>query len=203
MHHCRMFEVLWCAVLSLALSPARAAVTQNILINEIAAPTDCQDLLRPKNNSNGFNHFGSETSAMAMLTVLKPDPAGDGLPFLWETAIGPSDDDLDDAALDPEPDSMTNREEFRAGTDPRNDRSSWQVSRIVLAPGAWAVRMDFYAVGNPGFCVLCRDTVSLGTCISSAEVPSLLNDRIFGVANAKPGDAHFRDYRLTILGISP
>jgi hypothetical protein len=76
------------------------------------------------------NLWGSATSEVAMLVIADADTDADGMPDGWEW-----DHDLDlhsgtDAELDADGDGLSNRQEFLAGTDPRDRESALKVENI-------------------------------------------------------------------------
>jgi hypothetical protein len=84
-------------------------------------------------NANG------STSAFAVnRTVTMTDSDGDGIPDAYETAHGlnPS---LNDAALDPDGDGLTNLQEYLAGSDPHDATSKMSLTLTSQAGGDMAI----------------------------------------------------------------
>ncbi len=59
------------------------------------------------------------------------DDDGDGIPGWWEELHGLSDSDPSDAGIDADGDGFTNRQEYLAGTDPRDASSVLRVGEIA------------------------------------------------------------------------
>jgi hypothetical protein len=65
-----------------------------------------------------------------------PDDADeDGIPDAWEDRYSLASDDPDDALLDSDGDGMNNYAEYRAGTNPTNDMSVFQVNAVPQRTG--------------------------------------------------------------------
>jgi hypothetical protein len=60
------------------------------------------------------------------------DEDGDGIPHAWEEFNGMSDTDPADALLDRDGDGFTNRQEYLAGTNPRDANSVLKIGEIAL-----------------------------------------------------------------------
>jgi hypothetical protein len=69
------------------------------------------------------NLYGSVTSSPVSLQILPLDSDFDNMPDEWELAHSLNPYDPTDAQMDPDGDTMTNVQEFLAGTDPRNAAS--------------------------------------------------------------------------------
>jgi hypothetical protein len=128
------------------------------------------------------------------LTVLA-DSDHDGLPDEWEVAHGLNPNDPTDAVLDLDQDGQTNLEEYRGGTDPRDDASSFKVLRIIPGPDNHSVRMEFVAASNQTYSVQARGAVDASPWWSVAEVVALPTNRLVSVTNRIEG-VFSRYYRL-------
>lgn len=102
------------------------------------------------------NRAGLATSQVVKLSVSNPDTDLDGIPDWWELANG-TNPNLNDAALDPDHDGMTNQQEFQAGTDPKNGASYLKVNQIIA--GASTVTLEFQVVADRSYTVLFKDGV--------------------------------------------
>ena len=88
--------------------------------------------------------------------MLITDTDRDGIPDQWELAHG-LDRNINDGALDPDGDGMTNLEEYIAGTDPHDPASVLKVS-VVRANG-WF--LQFNAISNITYTLQSRPSLSL------------------------------------------
>ncbi len=77
-----------------------------------------------------------------------PDTDGDGMPDAWEAAHGLRSDLASDALEDPDGDGASNRDEHRAGTDPRQATSVLRVKVVQDSTGAWKVLFQAQADRN-------------------------------------------------------
>ena len=143
--------------------------------------------------------IASQTVHLAVVDVADTD--GDGLPDDYETAHGFDSKNPNDASADADNDGATNREEFLAGTDPREATSRLEVERIESAGGAV---LRFRAVANRTYSVLYRDAVDTGEWHRLAGVPAISADsqatRVVEVADPTARPPGQRFYRLVVPG---
>jgi hypothetical protein len=103
----------------------------------------------------GRNSAGiwQETPVAVSWTVQTPlpDADADGLPDAWETANGLDPDNEADAALDRDGDTLTNLDEYVAGTDPRDPASRF-LATTLTAGGQ--VQVGFPAVAGKSYRIL-------------------------------------------------
>jgi len=90
------------------------------------------------------NSIGSATSQIAALTVIMSDSDGDGMPDWWENVHNLDPNNSADALGDADADGMSNRDEFIAGTNPRDADSVLRI-QILNANG---ITLRFPAQSN-------------------------------------------------------
>jgi hypothetical protein len=95
-------------------------------------------------------------SNVAVVTILA-DSDSDGIPDNWEIANGLNHTNSTDATIDSDGDTMINRHEYIAGTDPQDEDS---YLRIDALPGSGAT-LTFQAVSNRTYTIVYSDIVSL------------------------------------------
>jgi hypothetical protein len=116
-----------------------------------------------------INFAGEATNALTWIAA-PPTPGGsvpselldndgDGLPDGWELAHSVSDPLADDDG-----DGMTNYQEFRAGTDPRDEDDTLRLhsAAATLTSGSMTVTLGFTARSNKTYTVLYRNSADSG-----------------------------------------
>ncbi|MBM3847622.1 MAG: hypothetical protein FJ405_15220 [Verrucomicrobia bacterium] len=96
------------------------------------------------------NLVGSVTSRVAVVSVLV-DADKDGIPDNWENANELDPGNPADALMDPDGDGVINRDEFVAGTNPKQRASYLHLERpevVLLGDGLTAVIISFEAMSN-------------------------------------------------------
>jgi hypothetical protein len=139
---------------------------------------------------NLANNVPGVISGTATITVLL-DSDGDGLPDAWETAYGFATNQLADAALDSDGDSMTNWQEYVAGTDPTDALSYLKIDSLTAAGGA-AIR--FGVVSTKTYRVQFTDALGSGLWSTLADLAARTNSAVETVFD--PGFISNRAYRL-------
>lgn len=125
------------------------------------------------------------------------DTDSDGMSDGWEVAHD-LDPRVDDADLDADADGLTNREEFLAGTNPReaSDRLRFEDFGVVPFGGGSAVVLGFSAKANKTYAVLEREGDADTSWRSSARVEAEPRERFVSVTNAIPVAGVARWFRL-------
>jgi hypothetical protein len=128
-------------------------------------------------------HAATPTPGAVNMSTLR-DTNQDGLPDWWKLTHGlnpASAEGLDGPGGDPDEDGFTHREEFIAGTDPRDPLSYLRFDTII--PMGNGVRLQFQAAPNRTYSILYRNTIGDGGWQKLVDVP----------AQAEPGDVLLHD----------
>jgi hypothetical protein len=123
--------------------------------------------------------------------VTLADADGDGLADLWETAHGLNTNNIADAALDSDGDTMSNRAEFLAGTDPTNPSSYLKIDSITADGGT---TLAFGAISNRTYSVQYSDAPGSGAWLGLAHVVARTTNRVESITD--PIFTTNRIYRL-------
>ncbi len=107
-------------------------------------------------------------SQEAILTVLA-DSDGDKAPDSWETQFGFMPNNGSDGPTDFDHDGVTNADEFRSGTDPRDDTSYLRVENLTLDGLGPTSRLTFMAVSNRTYSVQYRDMLDPASIWTTLE----------------------------------
>jgi hypothetical protein len=99
---------------------------------------------------------------------LVPDTEGDGLPDYWEVANG-FDPIVADSLADPDADGMSNLDEYRAGTNPRDAAS---VVKLRVRWDEGAVLLSFDTKPGRAYEVVIRDELGSGDWTTLREFPA-------------------------------
>jgi hypothetical protein len=136
----------------------------------------------------GFFQPGA-LSAIAFLTVLE-DRDGDRAPDVWETDNGFNPDNPSDGVGDADGDHMLNKDEFFAGTNPRDPQS---YLKVEFDP-AGGNTLQFMAISNRSYSVQFIDNLATGTWSNLTHAFSRTTNRLEQVADPSGGSKRF--YRL-------
>jgi len=135
-------------------------------------------------------------SQVAVLTVLA-DTDGDGMPDAWEATYLLNASDPSDAPQDADGDGLTNLQEYRAGTNPRDNLSYLKIESIEseLATSG-SMRVSFIAVSNRTYTLQYRDSLLPGNWTRLLDVASATTNRMMQVVDSPPATISKRYYRL-------
>jgi hypothetical protein len=122
------------------------------------------------------------------------DTDNDGMPDSWEDAYNLDRNNPNDAGQDADNDGLTNLQEFRAGTDPRDDDSYLKITSVAPAPANVAI--TFNAVADKTYSIHYRDTLSGGSWTWLLNVPAQASSGPVTVYDIDPDTNPQRYYRL-------
>jgi len=132
------------------------------------------------------------TALPSQLTITDADSDGDGMADVWEVAHGLNEHDPSDALCDTDVDGLSNLNEFKADTDPRNRDSNFQVAATEANDDEFIIR--FTTVLGRVY------RVEVSDCLRP-DIWFVLIDSIDGTGNvvevrdARAADVHRRFYR--------
>jgi hypothetical protein len=126
------------------------------------------------------------------------DTDGDGMPDAWENAHGLNWENPADAEPDPDGDTLNNRQEFLAGTDPHDGTSVLRIETISLLAGGGLDVLAFTARSNRTYALQGRAQLDQGGWTNVTAIPSATVERRVLVTNAVANSARF--YRLATPG---
>jgi hypothetical protein len=152
----------------------------------VAAPQNYRVVIK-----NLANNQPGVISATAIVTVLV-DSDNDGIPDEWEATYGLGTNNLADAALDLDGDTMANWQEYVAGTDPTNALSYLKIDSLA-ATGVGAT-LTFGVVSNKTYTVQYTDVLERDAWSSLAEIAARTNNAVETVTD--PAYSTNRAYRL-------
>lgn len=136
------------------------------------------------------------TSATVNVAVFV-DTDKDRVPDVWETANGFNPNLAGDMDADTDGDGVSNRDEFQAGTNPRDAASYLRVDRIESISSS--VRLSFNALSNRTYGVIYRDDLNSALWLTLTNVLSRVTNRVETVVDAQATNAS-RVYRLMTPG---
>jgi Lamin Tail Domain len=111
-----------------------------------------------------------------------PDTDSDGMPDSWETEHGLVVG-INDAALDPDSDGMSNIQEYLAGTNPQDSQS---VLRLAATPEASLVLLSFEAQTDLAYTVQFNDELGSTNWQAWQQVPASPTNRTMVLTNVQP-----------------
>jgi hypothetical protein len=113
-------------------------------------------------------------SAPAILTILS-DADGDGIPDVWEATYNFETNNVADAAMDADGDTMSNWAEYVAGTDPTDSSSYLKIDLMGVGGGA---AIEFPAVSNKTYRIDYTDALGSSPWSTLASVPARATNRL-------------------------
>jgi hypothetical protein len=146
--------------------------------------------------TNAANFSPGVATSFAVLTVLA-DTDGDGMPDTWENTYTFNPASAADAPEDADSDGMSNVEEYRAGTNPRDSLSYLRIESIeseLATTGS--MRVSFVAVSNRTYTVEHRDSLLPGAWNRLADVTVAPTNRMMTLIDSPPPSINKRYYRL-------
>jgi hypothetical protein len=150
--------------------------------------------------TNGASGPSGINSASVQLTV-QLDADGDGVGDAWETNYGFSTNNSADAGLDFDGDTMSNHDEYIAGTNPTNALSVLKLTLTATNPAV----LQFVAQSNISYTVQCRTNLSTAPWQTVTNILGQTNSvRTISVtaSNAPPADLE-RYYRVVTPVLFP
>lgn len=139
------------------------------------------------------NIVGASTSSLTAPLILLADADGDRLPDSWETSYGLDPANAADAALDSDGDGVSNLDEYKSGTDPKDKNSYLRIDRLNKAVGSTS--LEFFAQSNRTYTLEFRESVGAGAWQTLTNVMVRTQGRVETVVDPYP-EASGRLYRL-------
>jgi hypothetical protein len=146
--------------------------------------------------TNMANNTPGIPSQFASLVVLS-DTDGDGMPDPWEILYSFNHQNGADAAGDADGDGLTNLEEYRAGTNPRDGQDFLRIESIESEMAVnGTTRVSFLAVSNRTYTVEYRDSLLPGAWTRHTDITAATTNRMVQLIDSPPAAVTKRYYRL-------
>ena len=147
--------------------------------------------LFPDGSTNRVRFAGRATPGFPNAAP-ETDSDGDGIPDHWELVNGLRPDLATDAMTDSDGDGQSNRDEYRAGTDPRNAASVFRLTVARDTTGEWTLR--FNAQPDRSYMVQSSDMLGSGWTRFQEIAPGSQREVVIPL----PLDAAQRFYRVIL-----
>lgn len=125
------------------------------------------------------------------------DSDQDGMPDNWEDIYDLDPGNAADAPADPDGDTLTNLDEYLAGTDPLDPLSYLKVRLVSVSPQLSQAILHFSAVSNRTYSIEYRSTLNAGPWQTLADIVAASSNRVVKITDPKVA-ASSRYYRLAI-----
>jgi hypothetical protein len=145
--------------------------------------------------SKATDSLGNTSEFSGNMTVTANDSDQDGMPDQYESTYGFNAQNASDASIDSDGDGMTNLQEFRAGTNPRDPTSVLHLSAIDFSTGA--PRLSFTPVAGKNYRIEYSDRMSPATWTLLSSIFATDSNSIQITDKGASGRSQ-RFYRLTV-----
>ena len=136
---------------------------------------------------------GSGTNSAQAVLIVMNDADKDGMGDAWELQYGFSPADAADAELDFDGDGHSNRQEFLAGTNPKDKASVLKIESFAVGTNGNSI--GFTARTNRSYTLQFREALNRGQWLNVTQIPGRTNERPVSVLDTLP-ESVTRFYRV-------